>query len=335
MNDRLGETLRKAAVVGVALLLVGSMGIGISGTAAERFSEESVPELDATVAGTNTVTPGETTTLTLAIQNRHDGVTDSDRAIEDVSRVVQAHGVQIGAATGTTVTYDDEGLPLDVKMGTQSVGTVRTGSATRVPLTIEVDESAEPGTYTVPMDLEFSYIRDIFVDRDDYTVNRNTGTEETSVTIRVEPDGRLAVVDVRGDGLYENAEGDVAVTVRNAGSEAMSDATLSLVGSTHFEPQSNEVALGTVAPGDTRNATFQTVVRGVESAGSYAVGFRAAYEDANGRSRAAVHRGRHRADRSGRDGADRDDRREHGRERLRGRGRSDQRRLAVRDRRRH
>ena len=282
MNDRLGETLRKAAVVGVALLLVGSMGIGISGTAAERFSEESVPELDATVAGTNTVTPGETTTLTLAIQNRHDGVTDSDRAIEDVSRVVQAHGVQIGAATGTTVTYDDEGLPLDVKMGTQSVGTVRTGSATRVPLTIEVDESAEPGTYTVPMDLEFSYIRDIFVDRDDYTVNRNTGTEETSVTIRVEPDGRLAVVDVRGDGLYENAEGDVAVTVRNAGSEAMSDATLSLVGSTHFEPQSNEVALGTVAPGDTRNATFQTVVRGVESAGSYAVGFRAAYEDANG-----------------------------------------------------
>ncbi|WP_256403180.1 COG1361 S-layer family protein [Halorubrum salinum] len=292
MNDRLGETLRKAAVVGVALLLVGSMGIGISGTAAERFSEESVPELDATVAGTNTVTPGETTTLTLAIQNRHDGVTDSDRAIEDVSRVVQAHGVQIGAATGTTVTYDDEGLPLDVKMGTQSVGTVRTGSATRVPLTIEVDESAEPGTYTVPMDLEFSYIRDIFVDRDDYTVNRNTGTEETSVTIRVEPDGRLAVVDVRGDGLYENAEGDVAVTVRNAGSEAMSDATLSLVGSTHFEPQSNEVALGTVAPGDTRNATFQTVVRGVESAGSYAVGFRAAYEDANGQpSESAVRYG--------------------------------------------
>ena len=282
MNDNLDGTLRKAAVVGVALLLVGSMGIGISGGAAERFSEESVPELDATVAGTNTVTPGETTTLTLAIQNRHDGVTDSDRAIEDVSRVVQAHGVQIGAATGTTVTYDDEGLPLDVKMGAQSVGTVRTGSATQVPLTIEVDESAAPGTYTVPMELEFSYIRDIFVDRDDYTVNRNTGTEETSVTIRVEPDGRLEIVDVGGDGLYKNAEGDVAVTVRNAGSEAMSDATLSLVGSNHFEPQSNEVALGTVAPGDTRNATFQTVVRGVESAGSYAVGFRAAYEDANG-----------------------------------------------------
>jgi len=282
MNDNLDGTLRKAAVVGVALLLVGSMGIGISGGAAERFSEESVPELDATVAGTNTVTSGETTTLTLAIQNRHDGVTDSDRAIEDVSRVVQAHGVQIGAATGTTVTYDDEGLPLDVKMGAQSVGTVRTGSATQVPLTIEVDESAAPGTYTVPMDLEFSYIRDIFVDRDDYTVNRNTGTEETSVTIRVEPDGRLEIVDVGGDGLYKNAEGDVAVTVRNAGSEAMSDATLSLVGSNHFEPQSNEVALGTVAPGDTRNATFQTVVRGVESAGSYAVGFRAAYEDANG-----------------------------------------------------
>ncbi|WP_049982006.1 COG1361 S-layer family protein [Halorubrum sp. BV1] len=282
MNGNLDGTLRKAAVVGIALLLVGSMGIGISGTAAERFSEESVPELDATVAGSNTVTPGETTTLTLAIQNRHDGVTDSDRAIEDVSRVVQAHGVQIGAATGTTVTYDDEGVPLDVKMGAQSVGTVRTGSATQVPLTIEVDESAEPGTYRVPMELEFSYIRDIFVDSDDYTVNRNTGTEQTGVTIRVEPDGRLTVVDVRGDGLYKNAEGDVAVTVRNAGSEAMDDATLSLVGSTHFKPQSNEVALGTVAPGDTRNATFQTVVRGVESAGSYAVGFRAAYEDANG-----------------------------------------------------
>jgi len=292
MTDYLSESLRKAAVVGIALLLVGSMGIGISGTAAERFSEESVPELDATVAGTNTVTPGETTTLTLAIQNRHDGVTDSDRAIEDVSRVVQAHGVQIGAATGTTVTYDDAGVPLDVKMGAQSVGTVRTGSATQVPITIEVDESAAPGTYTMPMELEFSYIRDIFVDRDDYTVNRNTGTEKTSVTIRVEPDGRLAVVDVRSDGLYKNAEGDVTVTMRNAGSEAMSDATLSLVGSTHFEPQSNEIALGTVAPGDTRNATFQTIVRGVESTGSYAAGFQAKYEGSNGQpSESAVRYG--------------------------------------------
>jgi hypothetical protein len=274
--------IRKVAVVGIVLLLISSLGVGISGTAAERFSEESVPELDATVAGSNTVTPGETTTLTIAVQNRHDGVTDSDRAIEDVSRVVQAHGVQIGAATGTTVAYDDEGIPLNLKMGKQSVGTVRTGSTTRVPLTIEVDESAEPGTYTVPMDLEFSYIRDIYTDRHTYTVNRNTGTEETSVTIRVEPHGQLTVVDVRGDGLYKNAEGDVAVTVRNTGSEAMSDATLSLVGSHHFEPQSNRAALGTVAPGDTRNATFQTVVRGIESAGSYAVGFRAAYEDANG-----------------------------------------------------
>ena len=274
--------VRKAAVAGVVLLLIGSMGIGVSGSAAERFSSESVPELDATVAGSNAVTPGETTTLTIAVQNRHDGVTDSDRAIEDVSRVVQAHGVQIGAATGTTVAYDDNGLPLDVKMGEQSVGTVRTGSTTRVPLTVEVDESAEPGTYTVPMDLEFSYIRDIFVDSDDYTVNRNTGTEETSVTIRVEPDGQLAVVDVNSDGLYKNAEGEVAVTVRNTGSEAMSDARLSMVDSKHFEPQSNRAALGTVAPGDTRNATFQAVVRGVEFADSYAVGFRAAYEDANG-----------------------------------------------------
>ncbi|MFC7186260.1 COG1361 S-layer family protein [Halorubrum yunnanense] len=282
MNISSGGTLRKAAVVGVVLLLVGSMGVGISATAGERFSEESVPGLLATIDGTNTVTPGETTTMTLAVQNRHDGITNSDRAIEDVSRVIQAHGVQVGAASGTTVTYRDDGLPIDVKTGTQSIGTVPSGGATQVPLTVEISESADPGTYTVPMEVEFSYIRGIFVDRDDYTVKRNTATTETSVTIRVEKDGRLEIVDTRGDGLYKNAEGDVAVTVRNAGSETMSDTTLSLVGSTHFEPQSNGIALDTVAPGETRNATFETIVRGVESAGSYAVGFRTDYEDANG-----------------------------------------------------
>lgn len=285
MNISSGGTLRKAAVVGVVLLLVGSMGVGISATAGERFSEESVPELLATIDGTNTVTPGETTTMTLAVQNRHDGITNSDRAIEDVSRVIQAHGVQVGAASGTTVTYRDDGLPIDVKTGTQSIGTVPSGGATQVPLTVEISESADPGTYTVPMEVEFSYIRGIFVDRDDYTVKRNTATTETSVTIRVEKDGRLEIVDTRGDGLYKNAEGDVGVTVRNAGSETMSDTTLSLVGSTHFEPQSNGVALDTVAPGETRNATFETIVRGVESAGSYAVGFRTDYEDANGQLR--------------------------------------------------
>lgn len=282
MGFRSRGTLRKVAVVGVVLLLVGSMGVGISGTAAERYSEQSVPELTATIDGTNTVTPGETTTMTLAIQNRHDGITDTDRAVEDISRIVQAHGVQLGAATGTTVTYRDGSLPLDVKTGAQSVGTVPSGGAAQVPLTVEVNESADPGTYAVPMDIEFSYIRGIFVDRDNYIVKRNTVTEEATVTVRIEEDGRLEIVDIRGDGLYKDGEGDVAVTVRNDGSEAMTDATLSLVGSTHLEPQSNGVALGTVTPGETRNATFQTVVRGVESAGSYAAGFRTAYEDANG-----------------------------------------------------
>jgi VCBS repeat-containing protein len=280
MKGRLGRAV--LASVLVAVVVSAALSVGTVPGAAERYNDFSEPELETTVQSGNTLDPGETKTLTVAVQNRHDGITDTDRAIEGIAQVVRTHRLNLGAASATTVSFEAGDAPVEVKSGRQSLGTITPGNSRQASLTLEVAEDARPGTYDVPVEVTHTYIHTVIVDRDDYIVNRNTRTATREVTVRVEPAGQLDVLDVSGQNLYENAEGTVGVTVRNDGSEVMRDARLHLLKSQHFEPASNSVSLGHVAPGENATAAFQTRVRGIDTAGTHGVEFRVAYEDGNG-----------------------------------------------------
>lgn len=269
------------ALVAVVTVLATVAGASTS-AAAVKYSDLGKPELATTVQGSNVLEAGETTRLTFGVQNTGTDVTNQDGSIDKLSQVLGAHTVRPGAAVSTRATVQANDAPVTVKTDTQSVGTLGTGDMRAFPVTVEVNENAEPGTYRLPVTFTYQYVQAVSVDREDYFVTRNEETVTKYVTVRVEPSVRLGVVSTSGQGLYENADGRVEVTVRNEGTETATNAELMVVGGDSLTPRTNGASLGTVGPGETATASFRVGVGDVESPGDYGIQFQLRYEDQNG-----------------------------------------------------
>jgi len=268
-------------------LLVVLAGVATP-VAATSYDEYQQPELTTAVQGSNVVVPGETTTLRIGIQNRGTSVTNSEGSVERLAQVFQSAGVKPGAAMATTAHVEAGSAPVDVRTGTQSVGTVAPDNRQQVPVEIEVAENAQPGTYRIPVELEYQYVRAVSVDGDEQFITRRDGSVRTHVTVRVDESVRLGVDGVDGENLRANEDGRVSVTVSNEGSETASDAELMLRENDQLTPRTNGVSLGTLDPGETATADFRVGVADVENTGTYAVPFQLRYEDGNGVVRTSV-----------------------------------------------
>lgn len=269
------------SLVLTTMLVVAALSVGPTPVAAEQYTDFSEPTLNPTIQSENVVEPGETKTFSVMIQNRHSGITDTDRSIEGIAQVVRTHRIDLGATSATTAEFESGSAPIEVKSGRQSLGTISAGRGQKSTLTVEVNENAQPGTYRVPVELSYNYIHSINVNTGNYIVNRNTKTVTKYVQIRVEKSARLNVVETTGEGIYENADGSIAVTVENSGTETARNAELTMIESSYFHPKSNGVSLGRLGPGETATASFQTSVTGIEAAGDYSVNFRLSYDDEN------------------------------------------------------
>jgi hypothetical protein len=142
----------------IAVVVTSGFAVFSSDAEAGRYTDFSEPELEPTIQGENVVAAGETQTLTLAVQNRHDGLTKTDSGIDSISQIIQSNRINIGAATSTSVTVDSGDAPLDVRTGRQALGTIDAGSHRQTAVTVEVDENAAPGTYRLPVTVSYSYI---------------------------------------------------------------------------------------------------------------------------------------------------------------------------------
>lgn len=280
MNEQTSKGARLLLSVVVAL----SLGLSAAATpvAGASYDEYREPELVPTIQGSNVVSPGETATLTVRVQNRGTAVTHSEGNVDRLAAVVDSHGVTPGTATATTVTVDSGDAPLDVDSGPQSAGSISPRDAGDVSLDVEVDEGASPGTYELPAVIEYQYIHRISADDDEFFIVRNDVRVTKHVTVRIDESFRLDVVDVTGENLREKEDGTVSVTVRNAGSETGTDTELQLLGTDQIRPRTNGVSLGTLESGETATAEFRVGVEDIEAAGNYSVGVRANYEDEDG-----------------------------------------------------
>jgi hypothetical protein len=266
----------------LTVMIVGAtVAVGTSGVAAEQYTDFSQPELTPTIQQQNVVSAGDTHTFSVMIQNRHDGNTNMDRRLGGIATVVETHRITLGAASGVSAKFTDDGTPFEIKTGAQSIGTITAGNGKQTSLTVEVASDAEPGVYQVPVKLQYSYIQGINVDTGDYYINRDEETVTKHLNIRVEESVRLTVDTVQAEDLYKNADGTMTATVTNTGSEVAHNAELVMQSSEYFVPRSNSVSVGQLEPGETATAAFQVGVKNVDAAGTYGVNFQLSYEDDN------------------------------------------------------
>jgi hypothetical protein len=198
----------------------------------------------------NQVTPGEETTLQLYLSN--DGELVQDGATEYTNRVTTARG--------TVVELDAQGSPLEFDTGAIPVGSVPTGTAGPLDVSLTVPEGTPPGTYEVPVEVRYSYTRIVTYGDGDPEFSESTFRGEQTVTVRVTDAPRFEIVDTQSTTQIGD-RGEVTMTVENVGSEPARDARVSVASSSDelsFGTESNSADsfVGVWRPGERKQVTY-------------------------------------------------------------------------------
>jgi hypothetical protein len=198
---------RRLAVVALVLILVvptAALGADVTGS----------PDISL-YATNNQLSPGETTALQVSVVNTGD--------VEFGSTQNPALTQEVTTARGTTLRMRSGDAPVEIESGTVGLGSVPQGS---VPTTfqVSVDEDAEPGTYRLPVTVEYTYTSSI---GDNGAYFQNELKEDKYVTIRITESSQFEVVSVDTDAAV-GGSGQVDVTLRNDGDALAEDASVTL-----------------------------------------------------------------------------------------------------------
>ena len=273
------------AVAVVALVLaVAAVMLLSAPAAANSITSYEEPDLVPNVEGENVVEPGETVTLRLAVQNRG-SYTGKARAAPDHLSGLESIDTP-GTTIGTVAEFAEGDAPVDVRTGSQMLGTVGQREPSFVPLTVEIDDDAEPGSYEIPIDFEYEYVRvaisdDYGGELRDFQVLRKEDTESESIEIRIEETVELEVLDVRGEGLRAGDDGLLTATVMNDGHETAKNARLNFVSSEQFTARDASKSVGDLAPDGSATAEFRVSVAESHVGGDSPVEVSLEYEDEN------------------------------------------------------
>jgi hypothetical protein len=231
------------------------------------------PDLKVTLTD-DSVVPGEETTLELVVANSGQVREGSNENPDLNSRVTTARGL--------TVTAKDRTAPIDIDTETKAIGRLPEGSAT-VAFETTVDEDATPGTYTVPVETEYTFTNIVKLPGgEEITIDR---TRTFEVTLEVEDDAQVSVRNVSSRARV-GSTGTVEVTVENTGTEAASDATLQLESRnaelTFGGSSTASRQLGEWDVGERRTVAYEMSTARTARSQSYAVDATLAYEDGDG-----------------------------------------------------
>lgn len=205
---------RTAALVLVSLLLVASGATLVVAQDADTARGE--PDIEAYAPETAFV-PGEEATLQITLNNRGDLRDQGQDTLEN----------DVITAQSATARIDDSEIPFTVRTGEQAIGDVGEGRTGPIDFTVVPDENVTPGTYEVPVTLEYRHayraeIEDGATIRDERDV-----TETVTVEVEVTDRARFAVVDVDAD-VQAGSNGLANVTLRNVGEDPARNVSLSM-----------------------------------------------------------------------------------------------------------
>lgn len=274
-RDGLSHVARLSRLLLVAVM-IGSLVAAASAPAAAFVRGE--PDIDVTLSD-GTLQPGTERTVELTVSNSGDidlGATSQELAGKEAV-VTTARGTLVRAEPA------DESAPVEVETGEVALGSVPEGVRS-APLRLSVPEDAEPGTYELDIEVEYDYY-DLIPGSPVNQYSDEHTTEEYTVEVTVEEAARFEVVDATTTAPV-GGSGDVSVTVANVGSEAASDATLTLESpnaALRFDGSPTaEAFVGELAPGERRNVTAGARVADGTTLRSFSLRGTLAYENADG-----------------------------------------------------
>jgi len=256
--------------------------LAVPGSAAGAKYLYGNPELSATIAGTNEFAPGAETGLTVIISNS--GLNTHKIAIPSLPPDDLPNTAKL-----VTVALKSDDAPFTVKTDPQFLSDIMGGAALPATFNVKVADSAAPGTYTLPLEVTYTYLQDAEDYGDLLRYNYQKKTETLPLTVRVTPALRVEVLNVQTRSLNVGTEGYVSMTLKNIGHDAADKAVAKVArnGASPLIPTDSNAYIGTFAPGETVDVTFKVAVADSAEPQSYPLDIVVAYEDYEGKSTAS------------------------------------------------
>lgn len=241
------------------------------------------PEV-AVSSPTDPVRASSTTGLTVVLTN--------DGSLDQGDQANPQFEQQVTTARNVNVEVVESGIdaPVQVKTGTQTLGNLPTGQSVPLDYRLEVG-NATPGTYQVPVRIEYTYTQSIIVDRfeqPDFVTT--TETVRTTVPLRVESRPQFRVATSGTDDLYARDTDQLTLTVENTGTQVATATRLGLstgapavfFGPTDAPQQETGTFVGRLAPGEQREVSVRVGATGDAVPGSYPVETTVSFENPSG-----------------------------------------------------
>lgn len=255
-------------VVGICVLLVAVSGIVVAQE--QEVRADGNPNIDV-YAAENTFTPGQSEPLVLQISN--DG---------ELRRGQETDRELVTTARSVVVDVDAEETPLEVTSRQRSLGTVNENEPRETQFNVDVPNSAEPGTYTVDVEVSYSYTNRVRQTEGIIDQNQRSRTVTRTVDIEITDDARFRVDNVEST-LRVGEEGEIRGELTNVGGEDATNAKLGFTpASENIFALETDVAVGNIDAGDAAEFTIPVEVGSEARAVDKRFDLPVTYRDSNG-----------------------------------------------------
>lgn len=239
------------------------------------------PDLSATISGTNQFAPGAETQIAVIISN------SGLNTHKIVGSTLLTPDDQPNTAKLVTVGLKSSDTPFTVKTDPQFLSDIAGGASATATFDVKITDSAEPGTYTLPLEVTYTYLADAEeYGSDVLRYNYQKTTTTLPLEVRVTPDLQVEVLDVHTGSLNVGTEGYVYMTLKNAGHDTANKAIAMVTrsGASPLIPTDGNAYVGTFEPGETVDVKFKVSVADTAEPQSYPLDVAVTYEDYEGKT---------------------------------------------------
>jgi hypothetical protein len=239
----------------------------------------SGPAFTATINGVNEFVPGEDTTISILIKN-----TGLNSMKQVMMGTIQPEDQQNTAKT-TTIGLGSAGDAVLIKTNPQSVGDIQGGNSVTVQFKAKISANATDGEYQLPLTIQYKYLKVIVQERADmFEFAYNEAEDTLPITIRIQPQVKVEVIDAVPEQLISGSEGYLNLTIKNAGMENGTMASVKLIrnGQSPIIPTSNTMFIGNYPSGGIVTCRYKVSVARDATNQTYPVDLAVSYTNREG-----------------------------------------------------
>ncbi|MBN2733372.1 MAG: S-layer protein [Methanomicrobiaceae archaeon] len=215
------------------------------------------PDITISVYGTNEISSGQDTTLTLLVQNK--GLIDM-KLVQD--KYMTPDYLPNTAKAGV-VALKSGNSPVAVKSDPQVFGDLPSGYMKTVSFDIYIPDNTKSGDYKMTALVEYEYMENsqqVGNDAISYTFKKET--IEVPVNIIIKPSVFFEITDISSESLSAGGEGYITMNIKNAGTDTAKSLAIfiSPAGNSPVTPVENGVYAGDFPPEETISPRFKVAI---------------------------------------------------------------------------